>query len=396
MPPQSHATLSPSSAARWLTCPASVHAIQVARKNGVIQEEETSVFAAEGTKAHALAEIKGLFAFGLISKSTFGRRYKKWKAESDVDEATMDAMEEHTAAYVAALKMLFDIEPHSQIAFEVKVNPGVPSCWGTSDAVIYSPRHIHIVDLKYGMGVEVDPEDNPQLKLYALGALKKYGDILGDTEWVDMTIFQPRIGDGTPKTATLPVSELRAWGEFANWRADIALHAPKPEFQPSEAACRWCPLSGVCRARAETMLAVDFDETPDTLEPDELSDILSQLSDIESWAKSVRDYATNAIYAQGSTVPGWKTVRGYARRKITDEQEAITRLVGNGFEPEQVSITKVRPFKELDKVAGSSKFINEILEDLIEKREGSITLVKESDKRESVTDTTLTSDFTEV
>ena len=184
-----HAVLSPSAAHRWLRCPASVLA-----SAGI---DRPSPYAEEGTLAHLAAELAAADAFGIGPA---------WTGEgSGFDADMLEAAQAYASALAA---MAADMGPLTQIRLEQQVDTGVPECWGTADAVLVSLNVLHVVDFKYGKGVIVSAEDNPQLMLYAVGALDAY-DLLSTVTEVRMTIFQPRVDNIS--TVTMTADDLRAW-----------------------------------------------------------------------------------------------------------------------------------------------------------------------------------------
>ena len=186
--PDQHARLSPSAAKRWISCPASV------RLAAAVPPEPDSPYAAEGTAAHALGEYKAQAE--LLDDSHDGGAFAALEDAARDAGWDLDEMHEHTDAYVELLRERLAAVPHSVLMLEQRVNTGLPMCWGTSDAVIVSPEHVEIVDLKYGAGVPVSAYENEQLMLYGVGALDTFGDLLGTTERVVMTVFQPPAGNG--------------------------------------------------------------------------------------------------------------------------------------------------------------------------------------------------------
>ena len=191
-----HAILSASSSHRWLHClPSARLELEFENTNGEA--------AKEGTAAHALSEHK--------LKKALRIRSKRPTSEYDSDE-----MEECTDAYVDFIMEQVELarksctDPIVLIEQRLDFSCYVPDGFGTGDCVIISDDRLHIVDFKYGMGVLVDAEDNPQMKLYALGALEIY-DSLYDIKEISMTIFQPRRENVS--TWTVPVEELKTWAE---------------------------------------------------------------------------------------------------------------------------------------------------------------------------------------
>lgn len=246
-----HALLSPSSAERWLSCPASI------RMSREVPTPPSSVYADEGTACHALAEIEARHALLLPEQGpdAYQADLASWRQEWTAYADSESDMRTHALAYVALLRDLLAEENGSQLLLEQRLQTGVPSSWGTSDAVIVSSTRVIVVDLKYGVGIQVYAAGNPQLRLYAIGALETFGDMLGVVDKVRYVVFQPRIAhvDSEEITAT----ELRAWRDSLIPVAEQAL-GPDAPFGPSEEACRWCPASGQCKAQLEYFVREAF------------------------------------------------------------------------------------------------------------------------------------------
>ncbi len=228
-----HAILSASSSHRWLHC------LPSARLE--LEFDNTSVTAAEeGSAAHALSEHK--------LKKALHIRSKRPISEYDSDE-----MEECTDAYVDFVMEQVELakqicnDPIVLIEQRLDFSCYVPDGFGTGDCLIISDDRLHIVDFKYGMGVLVDAVDNPQMKLYALGALEIY-DSLYDINEVSMTIFQPRRENVS--TWTVPVGELKVWAEAELKPKAVKAYNGEGEYIPGE-WCTFCRAAVRCRARAE-------------------------------------------------------------------------------------------------------------------------------------------------
>lgn len=378
--PGQHAVLSPSSAERWIDCPASV---RLASRF----PNESSVYAEEGTCAHELGEIKASFAFGLIDQKTFNRKrarwVKKWPEYAEVEE-TMVEMERHTDAYVELIRERKALYPDTQVMLEQRLNTGIPQSWGTSDTVLVSPRHVEIIDFKYGAGVAVEAEGNPQLRLYALGALDQYGDILGETEVVYTTVHQPRM-DHT-LTAEITPDAIREWRvKKVLPRAELALSADAP-FGPSERACRWCPASGRCEAQVQAAFPDDLmDEEPEELTEDRVAELLGRLPLLKDWLKAFEAQALTMAYSEGRHIPGWKVVRSGGIRQVKDQDAAIDVLAAEGLDRDEFMVEKIKGIGDLEKLLGKEDF-KRLLEDsgIVKKSEGRESLAPESDKRPSI------------
>jgi hypothetical protein len=372
--PDSHALLSPSSSSRWLQCPASV---RLAEK---LPTEPAGPYAEEGTQAHTVAEIKAARAFGLISEETFRARLDEWAAEVP-PERHADQIH-YAGLYAEHLLDLADRLPYCQPLLEKRVNPGVPSCWGTADAVLLSPDVIHVVDYKYGMGVRVEAEENTQMMLYGLGALETYETVIGDAHTVSMTIFQPRLNHVS--TWSISADELRIWRDTRVLPIAEEALTDTARFGPSETACRFCPASGRCAAQTRQILEEDFGD-PDLLDGNGYAAALARVPEIKVWLEGLEAAALHRIYSDREEIPGWKVVLSGGRRSIADPATAIQTLIDAGYTAEQVADIRTVPIGKLEKVVGKAD-LPEILGDLLVKSPGRPSLARESDKRQSIHD----------
>lgn len=397
--PAAHAVLGPSGAHRWISCPGSVRvSAQVKQDPG-----STSPAALEGTIAHALAEIEGKYAFGQITREEYLLEYEAWRTTTGLDLDTVGEMSAHIEGMINFLKGRMTLLTNPSILFEKRMSAGIDGVWGTSDVVIYDATTVEIWDLKYGIGHLVDPEGNEQLMLYALGALDTYGDIIDDTTEVVIGIYQPRIAGGVQAWATTP-EYIREWREeVARPAAALAMTEDAPII-PSESACTWCPARGECEVRAKWVVGEDFGapyvevQRPDLLDEAEMSMVLDRIPAIEAWCKDVQAAAMTRLYTLGEEIPGYKAVRSGGRRGIKDDAAAIQTLIDAGYPAEQVATFKVKSLGDLEKLikrvwahdnadqagAGKPPTLDEILGDLVSKSEGSVSIVKASDKREAV------------
>lgn len=371
--PGEHSRLSPSSAHRWITCPASV---LLAEDAGQVPDED-SPYAAEGTRAHVLAEIEASRHFGWIDDLEYKRRKDTWRMTLETEHEEAD-MQEAADGYVLRLQQIVDSNPGAVVLLEQRMDTGVPESWGTGDAVIIAPGLIHVVDFKYGTGVEVEAIDNPQLMLYGVAALDTF-DIIGEVEDVCVEVHQPRRSHF--EVYCLTAADLRAWRDSIIPTAEAALQGGA-EFGPSEEACRWCPVAGECSARARFIATRDFGE-PALLSPEQLAEAKSQIANIRKWCDQVEARALSKAYQDKVKIPGYKVVRSNGRRTVVDPPHAIQVLIDNGFTAEQVAKVSIRSFEDLERLLPKDE-LNALLGDLIKKTEGKPTLVPESDKREEI------------
>lgn len=384
--PDLHATLAPSASERWIDCPASVQLV------ANLPPEPESSYALEGIKAHALGELEASLAFGKILPKEYDKRYKKWLRMAPVlDDENLIDMRLHIQAYVDLIQERLMLYPNSAVIFEQQVPTGIEHCWGTSDVVIVSPEHVEIIDLKYGQGVPVSATDNPQLRLYGVGALEMFGDVLGETQIVRVTVFQPRLDSCS--TEELPAHKLRAWRDSIIPIALEALESGRPRFGPSERACRWCPAAGTCRARLEKVTKEDFGAAPDLISPEELSGLLDRIPEIKAWCNAVEDAALRKAYSEGVTIPGWKVVLSGGKRGVANETAAINLLVSKGFSHEEIATLKLKGIGDLEKIIKSeatgpeekkNATLESVIGDLVAKGEGKPAIVPEDDKRSAI------------
>lgn len=367
MPPLKHAVLSASSSHRWLNCTPSA----VLEKSFENKENEA---AAEGTAAHELCEHK--------LKKALKRRSKRPVSDYNTDE-----MEECSDAYVDFVMEQYEQakqkckDPVVLIEQRLDFSAYVPDGFGTGDCLIVADDTLHIVDFKYGLGVLVEAEHNPQMMLYALGALAIYQDLY-DIEFVAMTIFQPRRENIS--TWTIPVSELLDWAENElKPKAEFAANG-EGEYRSGD-WCTFCRAKATCRKRAEDnlkMARLDFQDPP-LLSDEEVAEVLTQLPDLTRWAAEVQEYALEQATKHGKHWTGFKIVRSASRRKYTDEEKVAQTAIKAGYE--DIYRSTLIPITEMEKLMGKKNFA-EILGDLVHKPPGKLTLAPETDKRPAVED----------
>lgn len=377
---RAHALLSASQAERWINCPPS------ARLTEHIPDRH-SEYAEEGTAAHELAELKIrnqiLEKIGIGPLDAFRDSNPHYSAE--MEEAVQRYVDVVAERYNEALSRssdaIFLLEERLDFSYLV------PEGFGTGDVVIISDGVLEIIDLKYGKGVPVSAEGNPQMRLYALGALDGFGWMY-DIREVRMTIVQPRLD--SISTDVMDIESLREWGESVVRPAAELAWEGKGEFKPGN-HCRWCKVKATCRARAEeNMKALEYEfQDPALLSLEEIGQILHIAEQLQAWAKDVQEYAQEQAM-KGEKVPGWKLVEGRSIRKITDEITLLELLDREGFPKDSITETKLLGISKLEKIVGK-KQLAEIAGDLIVKPPGKPVLVPETDKRTELN--SLESDF---
>lgn len=374
MPPTNHSMLSASSSYRWTKCPPS------AKLNAQIEDTESD-FAREGTCAHELCEYK--------VRKMLGEDVQDPTENLDFYDIEMEESTENYAHYIS--EILAEVkqkctDPVTLVEQRLDFSHYVPDGFGTGDCVIVADDVLHIVDFKYGQGVEVNAENNPQMKLYALGALELF-DSLYDITQIEMSIFQPRLNNVSVSKITK--EELLDWAE--NTLKPIAELAVKGEgeFKAGE-HCRFCKVKATCRKRAEYNLELakyDF-AVPNTLEPAEIATILTKADELAAWVNDVKEYALQQALS-GVKYDGFKVVEGRSVRKYKDETTVAEKVSNAGFDPYEKSVLGITA---MTKLLGKAKF-EELLGGLVVKPKGKPTLVPNSDKRAAIN--TAADDFKE-
>ncbi|UZQ49088.1 DUF2800 domain-containing protein [Clostridium kluyveri] len=371
-----HALLSASSSHRWLRCPPCVKLEQEL-------PEKTSSYAAEGTLAHELGEINLRHNLGEMTTRTFNSRLKKIQKNElftadmpDYVEMYIDTcMEKFSEAKAKTLDAIFRVEQ------KLDFSEWVPEGFGTGDFVTIADGTMEICDLKYGKGIPVSAEGNPQMRLYALGAISEFS-FLYDIENVRMTIIQPRLD--IISTDEISVKDLLEWAEkVLKPTAQLAFKG-EGEFKAGE-HCGFCRAKTICKARANKNLELARYEfrTTDTLSEKDIADILGKAEELVKWAKDIQDYALEQAL-QGVSYRGWKIVEGRSNRKYKDIEKVAEILLTNEYTEDKIYKPKeLQGLTNMEKIVGKKK-LNELIGNFIEKPPGKPTLVVESDKRPEI------------
>ena len=359
-PNTTHAVLSASSSHRWLMCPPS--ALLCAEL-----PDTSSEYAQQGTDAHALCEYKLNKALGAdVEDPTLHLQNYDAEMNDCADEYAQYVLEKVT-------KSLNRSDTTILVEQKLDFSKWVPGGFGTGDCVIIADGTLYVIDFKYGVGVLVDAEMNPQMMCYALGALNSF-DMIYDIENISMTIFQPRRDNVS--TFVMSKSDLLAWAEETlKPTAELAAKG-EGEFCAGE-HCQFCKVKATCRKRAEYNLELakyDF-AMPDTLD-DEIEIILEKADALISWADDIKQYAFD-LALRGKQWQNWKLVEGRSNRKYIDEDAVADVVKKAGYKPYEQKLLGITAMTSL---LGKKKF-NELLSELIEKPQGKPVLVPVSDKR---------------
>jgi len=366
-----HAVLSPSSAERWMACPPS------ARINERL-DDSNSRFAAEGTLAHSIAELQLRLATKEITKKEYNARLKELKADELFYPGMTEEVQEYTDLVMTLYQEAKDEDPAAEIFIEQRLDLDqyAPESFGTGDAVILTKKYVHVIDLKFGKGVAVSAEDNPQLKLYGLGAYEEYG-FLHDLEELRATIAQVRLN--SILTFKAPVADVVKWGlEVVRPPAELAFKGEGP-FKAGP-HCRFCRFGPKCKARALYYEAEFKKAQEQALSNSDVARLLGIVKEMVSWAKDLETYALESALA-GQAFPGWKLVEGRSVRRITNEDGVSQVLFDEGFSKDDIyKPLQLKGLGELEKLAGKKRF-SELAAPYIEKPPGKPTLAPESDRR---------------
>lgn len=392
-----HAKLSASHSGCWLNC------TMAPQYEAQFPDEPPGEAAQEGTLAHKICELTVSYNAGQITKRKYNSQIKKLK-EDPLFQDEMIKTAEVYGGYIWEKVMSFDGKPYQAQEVRVDFSDYVPEGFGTCDSIIIGGDLLCITDYKHGKGIPVSAENNSQMRLYALGALKQYG-MFYDIHRVSMAIVQPRISEDI-KEETITVEELRAWGEQIKPIAQKAYTGEGAEFHEGP-WCKnyFCKGRFVCRARAENMTALeDFKDLPiDGLLTDQekadreaamnagfvlppvltdadVGDLLYRGERLVSWYNDLCDYALKAILS-GKDIPGWKAVAGRSDRKWDDADAAIADILKAGYQEAMLYDRKPKTLAQLEKLIGKKDF-DRIVGKHVVKPMGKPTLVVESDSRE--------------
>ncbi|WP_035295165.1 DUF2800 domain-containing protein [Brevibacillus thermoruber] len=378
-----HALLSASGSHKWLHCTPS------ARLEEQFPETK-STYADEGRLAHEIAELKLRKHFiEPMGPRAFNNRLKKFK-ENPLFQEEMLRHTDTYLEYVQGIVHGFTAPPYIAIEKRLDYSAYAPEGFGTGDCIIIGGNTLHVCDLKYGKGVPVSAEGNPQMRLYALGAYVEYS-FLYPIERVRMAIIQPRLDSISEDE--ISIAELLAWGESIKPIAQKAF-AGEGEFVPGD-HCRFCRARATCRARKEYYDPLeDFKRMkPPLISNEEVGQILERARGLAKWVSDLEEYAL-AECLKGNEIPGWKAVEGRGSRQYVDQDAAFAALKAAGIDEAVLYERKPLTVAQVEKVLGKAEY-RKLLEEpgLVKAEPGKPTLAPISDKREAITRPSAADDF---
>ncbi len=370
-----HAILSASSADRWIHCPPSA----------LINDElpdTTSIYAAEGTLAHKIGELGLRLSTKEITKRKYNSELKKLRTDELFYEGMIDEVQDYVDLVIELYEKYKEQDPATELFIEQRLDYSrfAPEGFGTGDAVILTEDTVHVIDLKFGRWVHVNPYENAQLKLYALGAHEELG-FLHDLEKAKVTVAQVRLENTATFETT--IEDLLIWAETVVQPAAVLAIEGKGDFLPGD-WCTFCKFKNQCKARNEHFLKIYEEHKDRELSTEELAALLPSLDEIKRWATDLQEAALEDILS-GREIPGWKAVEGRSIRKITDEEGLAEVLLKDYSEEEIFRPRSLQTITNLEKLAGK-KYFADISGPFITKPPGKPTLAPEYDKRPPIND----------
>jgi hypothetical protein len=377
-----HAFLSASGAERWMQCSPSAR----------LEEnfpDSTSTYASEGTLAHELAEaIIGSF-YNLIDEQQYFKELARIKAD-DLYSTEMDHEVQKFVDYVKMVyhnyKETYNCEPAVLLETRLDFSKYVPEGFGTGDVIIIADSRLAIIDLKYGKGVRVQADNNPQIRLYGVGALHTL-DMFYDIDTLDLTIMQPRLNNISVSTITAQ--------QLNDWCMTHVVPAAKRAWEGVGKLrvgkwCKFCKVKPRCTAIFElaNRVAVRDFEDPFLLNDDEVLEALEYSELLKTWLSAVKEYVISEA-KKGKQWSGYKLVQSRGRSTWTDTEKVKQTLEELDYADDQILNTKVKSISDIKKLMSVDVF-NETMSHLVHKPQGKPVLTDSLDPRPNMLDTAKT------
>lgn len=383
--PTQHALLSASGAHRWLNCTPSAR----------LEEnypDTSSVFAKEGTLAHSIGEAILAQHIGTLTTKRFLKKMEDFEKNELYYEGMVNEVEEYTNYCIERFVEAKKTDPLAELLIEQRLDFSeyVPSGFGTGDCLILANGTLEVIDLKFGKGVEVEVEENPQLMLYGLAALLEHS-LVYDIKTVRLTIAQVRLG--SIRSWEIESEKLLHWAAtVVRPKADLA-YKGEGELHAGD-WCRFCKFRAECKTRTEEHLDEYKRLAKEAMTPEDFAEVLAVKDEIKSWISDIEEEALSRMLS-GSYIPGFKAVAGRSNRKITDPEEMKRRLLAQGYQEEQF-LTKptLEGISALEKLVGKKQF-QSLGEGIVIKPDGKPTIAPESDKRPAIAGAETVFDFDE-
>lgn len=386
--PLEHSEVSPSGATRWMACRGSVKAI---RELNLPRDSGGSIYAREGTAAHALGEkcLKD------------GSSPLDHVGSQSCDFTVTKEMAKAVEIYTDFVREFLDHTAEMWVEVTLKMDFYVKGMKGTPDACLtrLGMTELHMFDYKHGQGVAVEAENNKQMEIYAIAKLVKLSQMgfdLSKIKKVFLHIIQPRCPhpEGPIRTFETDQQHLKEFSGQVREALD-EVYSDNPSFCPGESQCNWCPKAPTCKPLAEYSMTLaqqefgDFVETekfvrtdPNTLTPQQISVILENSALIKSWLGSVLGHVQNEL-EHGREIPNYKLVRGRSNRVWASEAEAVKFLKEEAQIPEE-DLFKKKFLSPAQAEGLLGKKQAHLIENLWVKPLGSVTIAHKTDKRKPI------------
>ena len=366
-----HALLSASSADKWLHCTPSA-------KMEELFPDKTSPAAEEGTLAHELAEIKVKLYFNQISKADYNNALKKIR-ENEIYSKDMDTYTDEYLEYIKDIEAILPGRPYVIVETKVDYSNYALEGFGTIDCMMIYGDELHIIDFKYGKTIEVNAVDNPQLKLYALGAINRYGMLYGIKK-IGVHIVQLRMKNISSWQCT--TDELLNWGDTTvKINADKAFNGVGDCVVGEWCDSHFCRARPRCRAYMERMEALKpyITTDPKILTNSEVGQALTLAANIKKWYSILEGYAQSALLS-GHEIDGWKIVEGRSNRAFDSVDKAFSQAIQEGINEQMLYKLTPITLTECEKMFGKKEF-ERVFGSHIIKPPGKPTIVKQDDPR---------------
>lgn len=357
-----------SSAGRVLQCPGSV---QLCATFPNVESE----FAAEGTALHMAMDMI-MSGIAKVDRDVVGLTFNGYVIDEDMFEEAVAPVLDH---WDALDKELGGIDFYSE---QRVVFPGIENAFGTTDLVGTAKDRSVVYDFKFGRGVAVDAEDNPQLKYYALAAMHTpaTAQFFSDDKPVELFIAQPRVNDGEPFTRWMTTTrQLEAFGVELRTAVETALLPDAPlKMGPY---CKFCSAKSGCplyQNLADDALAL----TPDAMR-DHLADWLPEADRLIEIGQFIKNLAHNQM-ENGMSIPGWKLVNKKMMRSWKDDEKALKYFIKMGLPAAERFVKKMISPAQAEAALKKNSLPAELPAALVDKRSSGTTLAPESDKRPAV------------
>jgi len=344
--------LRPSSASRWIACPAS------ARLSLKVPYEPSGEAAQIGTAIHSLSETC-------------------WQLDQDPMDYVGKVIEgitmtrENAEFALAHIRMVAGLESELGTVkveqYGVAYESAAVKVGGTADVVAYNlDKSVLVVgDLKTGR--QWVDADSAQMKIYALGIMSKLVKVF---DKVGLTIVQPQTGEN--RTHEMTGDELFGWKADVLIPAVVAAADGRSEPTPSKEACQYCPAKMICPAQTKALAEVPVTADITTLTPDQVSDLLDKAELVEDFITALRKQATKTL-TEGGVLRGWQMAPKRATRQWTHESLALTEMINAGIPMDKIYETSMITPAAADKILGNRK---QVLDGVIKKVSSGLTLSK--------------------